>query len=221
MKVYISLPEGGQPGPGVVVIQGQNGVDRSIQETARMLARAGYVAAAPDLYHRDPPDCQDDAPTRRARLRDATVIEDVNVAANFLKAHLRVDSERLGILGFCMGGRAAYLMAAVNPDFKTGVMYYGGNIMQPWGDGPSPFERTSEIHCPILGHFGAEDKNPSPEDMRKFDAELSRLGKVHEFYSYSGAGHGFANIDASSYRPHAAESAWPRTLTFLAKYLGR
>lgn len=221
MKLHVSLPESGGPSPGVIVIQGQGGVDNFIQEATRMLARAGYVAVAPDLYHRDPPDCKDDGPTRRARLRDVTIIRDVNAAASFLKAHKQVDSERLGIVGFCMGGRVVYLMAAANPDLKAGVMYYGGNIMQPWGDGPSPFERTPAIHCPILGHFGEEDDNPSPEDMRKLDAELTRWGKVHRFYPYAGAGHAFANIGSPKYRAHAADASWPRTFDFFARYLGK
>lgn len=221
MKLYVSLPDSRATAPGIIVIQGQGGVDSFIEETTRMLAQAGYAAVAPDLYHREPPDCKDDAPTRRARLRDATVIKDVNAAANFLKAHPQVDGERLGIVGFCMGGRVAYLMAAANPDLKASVMYYGGNIMEPWGDGPSPFERTAEIRCPIQGHFGEEDENPSPVDMRKFDSELTRLGKFHQFYSYAGAGHAFANLGGPKYRAHAAQASWPRTFDFFARYLGK
>ena len=184
-----------------------------------MLARTGYAAAAPDLFHRDGPDCRDDGPTRRARLRDATVIEDVNAAAGFLRGPKQVDGRRLGIVGFCMGGRVVYLMAAANPDLRAGVMYYGGNTMSAWGEGPSPFERTPEIHCPILGHFGEDDANPSPADMRKLDAELEKFGKAHEFHSYAGAGHAFANLGSSNYRAHAADASWPRTFDFFARYL--
>lgn len=221
MRLHVSLPENGGPAPGIIVIQGQGGVDSFIEETTRMLARERYVAVAPDLYHRDPPDCKDDAPTRRARLRDPTVVKDVAAATNFLKAHRQVDKERLGIVGFCMGGRVAYLMAAANPDLKASVMYYGGNIMQSWGNGPSPFERTPEIRCPILGHFGEEDDNPSPEDMSKLDAELTRGGKIHQFYSYGGAGHAFANLGSPKYRDHAAAASWSRTFDFFARYLGK
>lgn len=115
----------------------------------------------------------------------------------------------------------AYLMAAADPDLKASVMYYGGNIMEPWGDDPSPFERTAEIRCPIQGHFGEEDENPSPVDMRKFDSELTRLGKFHQFYSYAGAGHAFANLGGPKYRAHAAQASWPRTFDFFARYLGK
>ncbi len=221
MRLHVSVPESGEPAPGIIVIQGQSGVDRFIQETTPMIAREGYVAVAPDLYHRDPPDCKDDGPTRKARLRDAIIIKDVNAAADFLKAHKQVDPQRLGIVGFCMGGRVVYLMAAANPDLKAAVMYYGGNIMQSWGEGSSPFERTAEIHCPIQGNFGEEDENPSPEDMRRLDAELTQWGKVHEFSSYAGAGHAFANLGGSKYRAHAADVSWPRTFDFFARYLAR
>lgn len=218
MRLYLSLPEGQTPAPAVVVIQGQSGVDDFLEVT-RMIARQGYVAAAPDLFHRDPPNSKDDGPTRRARLRDETVITDVNGAVNFLKAHRRVEAGRFGIVGFCMGGRVVYLMAAANPDFKAGVMYYGGDTMRAWGNGPSPLERTAEIHCPIIGHFGEEDENPSPADMRKLDAELTRHGKVHEFHSYPNAGHAFANLGSPKYRAHAADASWPRTFDFFAKHL--
>jgi carboxymethylenebutenolidase len=219
MRIYGSMPETDRPLPGVVVIQGQSGVDDFLEVT-RMIAERGYAAAAPDLFHRDGPDCRDDGPTRRARLRDETVIQDVTAAIGFLKKNPRVDSGRLGIVGFCMGGRIVYLMAAANRDLKAGVMYYGSDTMRAWGPGPSPFDRTAEIHCPILGHFGADDENPSPSDMQKLDAELSRHGKVHEFHQYANAGHAFANLGSAKYRAQAADLSWPRTIAFFERYLG-
>ncbi len=91
------------------------------------------------------------------------------------------------MIGFCMGGRVAYLMAAVNPSFKASVVYCGGYLFAARGDGPSPFEKTPQIHCPILGHFGQGDVNPSPDDMRKLDAELTKHVHAHKFrYIFSG-----------------------------------
>ena len=115
MRLYLSLPEGSGPFPAVVVIQHQGGVDEFVQEMTKRIAAAGFVGAAPDLYHRDEPNCRDDGPTRRARLRDASVIKDVNASVEFLKGHKSVNREALGIIGFCMGGRVVYLMAAANP----------------------------------------------------------------------------------------------------------
>ena len=145
----------------------------------------------------------------------------MNTTVDFLTGHRMVDGERLGIIGFCMGGRVSYLMAAAHPSFKAAVAYYGGNIMVPWGEGRAPFERTGEIHCPLLGLFGEEDANPSPTDMRKLDAELTRLGKVHEFHSYPGAGHAFMNRRGERYRADADRDSWPKTLAFFAKHLTR
>ena len=217
MRTYVSVPES-KSAPAIIVVQGQTGVDDFV-EFSDLAARQGFVAAAPDLYHRDPPDCKDDAPTRRMRLRDATVIQDINATVNFLKSHNAVDRSRIGIVGFCMGGRIVYLMSSVNRDIKAGVMYYGGDSFSPWGEGLSPFERTAQIHCPIVGHFGEDDLNPSPADMRKLDAELTRFDKPHEFHSYSNAAHAFANFGSGNYREHAANASWPRTFGFFAKHL--
>jgi carboxymethylenebutenolidase len=218
MKLYVSVPEGKGPFPAVVVIQHQGGIDQFVEDMTQRIAGAGYVGVAPELYHRDGPNCQDDGPTRRARLRDVNVIKDVNASVDFLKGHPGVDSERLAIVGFCMGGRVAYLMAAANPSFKAAA-YYGGNIMAPWGEGPSPFDRSGEIHCPLIGLFGEEDTNPSPADMRKLDAELTRLGKVHEFHAYPGANHAFMNQHGNRYHADADRDSWPKTLAFFEKYL--
>ena len=110
-------------------------------------------------------------------------------------------------------------MSAASRDLKAGVMFYGGNTMTAMGDGPSPFDRTREISCPIQGHFGMEDQNPSPEDMRKLDAELTRWGKIHEFHSYAGAAHAFANSGSKNYRPHAAALSWPKATEFFSRHL--
>ena len=221
MRLYVSVPSEAGPFPAVVVIQHQGGVDDFVEEMTQRVASAGYAAVAPDLYHRDGPDCKDDGPTRRARPLDVNVIKDVNATVDFLRGHRSVDAERLGIVGFCMGGRVAYLMAAVNPHFKAAVDYYGGNIMVPWGEGPAPIDRTAEIYCPLLGLFGEDDANPSPADMRKLDAELTRHGKVHEFHSYPGAGHAFMNRRGERYRADADRDSWPKTLAFFAKHLTR
>src|SRR6266540_7564772 len=102
MRAYVSAPDDAQRVPAIVVVQGQTGVDDYVK-FSDMVARQGFIAAAPDLYHRDPPDCKDDAPTRRMRLRDATVIQDINATVNFLKSQKLVDAGWIGIVGFCMG----------------------------------------------------------------------------------------------------------------------
>ena len=102
-----------------------------------------------------------------------------NAVVDFLRNHPSIDGNRLGITGFCMGGRVVWLAAATNPHFKAAVPYYGGNIMVPWGKADkNPFELTSGINCPILFHFGEVDANPSQADMATLDAELTPAGQA-------------------------------------------
>jgi carboxymethylenebutenolidase len=219
MPLYVSTPASGENLPGIVVVHGQSGLEDFIKDTTHMLALQGYAAVAPNLYHRDGPDCKDENPVRKARLRDTSIINDINAAISFLKNHKQVSGGKLGIVGFCMGGRLVYLMSAASKELKAGVMFYGSSTMLPFGEGPSPFERTREIGCAIQGHFGAEDQNPSPEDMRKLDAELTKFGKPHEFHSYAGAAHAFVNSGSRNYRPHAAALSWPKATEFFSRHL--
>ena len=110
--------------------------------------------------------------------------------------------------------------ACVNPEFKAAAVFYGGNIFKALGNGPSPFERSPGIQCPIIGFFGVEDANPSQDDVRKVDAELTRLGKWHEFHSYQNAGHAFHNFNAPErYRWRPARASWAEMLAFFAEHL--
>jgi len=181
----------------------------------RRVAEAGYVGIAPDLYHRNTPEINADHQKRAGSRRDAGVINDVNAAVDFLRGCATADVGRLGIVGFCMGGRVACLMAAANPIFHAAVDFYGGGVYKAWGDGPAPSDRAAEIHCPIQGHFGELDQNPPADEMRTLDAELTRLGKPHEFYFYPNAGHAFNRKGWDGYRPEADAASWPRTLDFL------
>lgn len=218
MRCYVSSPEGAGPFSGVIVAQHAGGVDEFIQTMSDRIAAAGYVAIAPDLYHRDPIP-EDNPLVRMGRLRDANIVADVNAAFEHAKGLEEVAGERIGTVGFCMGGRVAYLMATHIPALRATVVFYGGNIMVPWGEGPAPFDGTEHIKCPVLGLFGEEDTNPSPADVVKIDAELTRLDKAHEFHSYSGAGHAFMNEARPSYREETAEEAWARCLGWFERYL--
>jgi carboxymethylenebutenolidase len=220
MGCYVSTPPQ-TPAPAVIVIQHAGGVDAFIRSMSDRFAEAGFVAVAPDLYHREDPDNSDDPLTRMGRLRDPNIVADGNAAIEYAKSLPEVRAESIGITGFCMGGRVAYLMSAHNPDIRACVVFYGGNIMVPWGEVPAPFDLTGQIKAPILGLFGEEDQNPSPADVAKIDAELTRLGKEHEFHSYPGAGHAFMNEDRPSYRQEAARDAWARCIAWFKRRLGQ
>jgi carboxymethylenebutenolidase len=219
MRCYIEKPEGDPPWSAVVVIQHAGGVDNFVQDMADRIGLAGFVAIAPDLYHRDDPGTSDDALTRMARLRDDTIAQDVNATIEYLSSLDEVRSDAIGITGFCMGGRVAYMMAARNPDLEAAVVFYGGNIMTAWGDGPPPFDQTANVACPVLGLFGADDQNPSTADVQKIEAAMQRFGKTHEFYSYPNAGHAFMNEDRPSYREDAAADAWAKCIAWFERYL--
>jgi carboxymethylenebutenolidase len=219
MRCYVAEPSGAGPYPAVVVIQHAGGVDDFVRTMTDRVAEAGFAGVAPDLYHREEPNSSDDPLTRMGRLRDATIVTDVSAAIEHARALANVRGDRIGITGFCMGGRVAYLMAAQNAALRAAVVFYGGNIMVPWGDGPAPFELSERIGCPVLGLFGEEDGNPNPADVAKLDAELTRLGKAHEFHSYAGAGHAFMSEGRPSYRPEAAADAWRRCLAWFDRHL--
>jgi carboxymethylenebutenolidase len=219
MRCYVSAPEGGEYLPGIVVIQHAGGVDTFIQGMTDRFAAEGFVAIAPDLYHREDPNTSDDALTRMGRLRDNNIVRDVNATVEYLKDLPEVQAERLGITGFCMGGRVAYMMSAHNHEMKAAVVFYGGNIFVPWGEGLAPFDLTDRIEASIMGLFGEDDPNPSPADVAKLDQRLTELRIEHEFHAYPGAGHAFMNENRPSYREEAARDAWQKCIRWFNQHL--
>jgi carboxymethylenebutenolidase len=218
--LYASVPRGSGPFPAVVVAQHGGGVDKFIQTICDRLAEEGYAAVAPNLYHRITDDMLADGSRPVQHLKDPEIVADINAAVDFLRNHSAIDGERIGVTGFCMGGRVTWLAAASNPHIKAAVPYYGGNIFVKWGSPEkTPFELANQINCPILFHFGELDANPSQDDMRKLDAELTRLGKSHQFYTYPGANHAFMDFTGERHHQEAADASWPRTLEFFARHL--
>lgn len=219
MNLYVSEPSGSGPFPGVVVIHAAE-LNQFTRDVADRLSGDGYAAVCPDLYHRITESMLADGSTPFNHLSDPEIVLDVDATVEFLRNHPSVLRDRVGITGFCVGGRVAYLAAATNSHIKAAVPYYGGNIMVPWGKATrNPFELTSQINCPILFHFGETDTNPSQSDMAKLNAELTRLGKSHQFFTYPGAGHAFMDHTGVRYEKAAAEASWPRTLEFFAAHL--
>jgi carboxymethylenebutenolidase len=221
MDLYASVPSGSGPFPAVVIAHPASGVGEFTQSIADRLATEGFAAVAPDLFHRVTEAMLADGSARTAFLNDAHIVADINATVDFLRNHPAIDGEKLGVTGFCMGGRITWLAAATNPHFKAAVPFYGGNLMVARGDATqSPFELTNGINCPMLFHFGGIDGNPSPEDMQTLDAELARLGKEHQFHTYPGADHAFMDFSQPTrFHQQAAEAAWPRTVAFFAGHL--
>ena len=183
MRLYLSQPEGKGPFPAVVVIQNQDGVGEFTQEMTRRVAQAGYFAVAPEIYHREgePKTPEQTASIKHSR-RDANVIDDIDATIKFLRGCANASTEKMGIVGFCMGGRIAFLMAAASKSFKAAVDFYGGGVYSKWGDRPAPAELAANVSCPVQGHFGELDKNPPPDEMRRLDAELTKLEGARVFF---------------------------------------
>lgn len=235
MNVYVSTPSTGGPAPGVVVIQHIGGVDTFIQTICDRLAGAGYIAAAPDLFHRQkdnilaevaemPADSPDRMPKLYGKLqqfKDSEITRDVQATANMLKDHEMVSGQPVGITGFCMGGRVAYLMAARIAELSAAAPFYPGAVLNSWGDeGSTPLEETSNINCPVTGFFGKDDQNPSPEHVEMMENELTKHSKEHTFHSYDGAGHAFMDFSNSNmYREGPAADAWPKLVAFFDEKL--
>lgn len=217
VRCYVGVPDHPRPRAGVVIAHHGPGLDETMFDVVHRLNRAGYAAALPDLFHRFAPGT--DMMQKIQQLRDEHLIADMNAALAHLKS-LAPAVEPFGVTGFCMGGRVTYLMACASREFKAAAVFYGGQILKQWGDSPAPFERSKDISCPVLGFFGAEDTNPSPDDVAKIDAELARLGKWREFHTYRNAGHAFMNfLNPERYRHRAAQSAWPQLVAFFDEYL--
>ena len=197
--------------PGVLVCMHGPGLDEFIQEQCRRLDEAGFVAVAPDVYHRQ------EAPGLSPRERAAMLEDDeilVDFAASTEHLHAHSDPDRQLVVGFCMGGRLSYLWAA-HSDVNAAAVFYGGNIMQSWGGGPTPFDRSAEIECPLRGFFGNDDANPSPADVDRIESRLRELGKDFSFHRYDGAGHAFLHPERPTFRPRAAADAWSKCIEFL------
>ena len=221
MGIYLGMPQGNGPFPAVVVSQAAGGVDEFIQTIVDRLAAQGYAAVAPDLYHRTTEEIERaTGKTRRQLLDDTEIVADINATVSFLQNHALVNGQRIGVTGFCMGGRVVWLAAVSNTNFKAAVPFYGGFIKDAWGQATkSPFELSGNINCPMQFHFGEIDLNPSLDDMARFDEELTRLGKPHEFHVYPGADHRFLDHTFTAYQQEASELSWARTLDFFAANL--
>ena len=131
---------------------------------------------------------------------------------------------KVGIIGYCSGGRQAYLAACTLPGLDAAVACYPGGVAEgAAGVTPrqpvDPLDLTKDLGCPLLGFFGREDKRPSPEHMAKIEEELKKWEKTHELHSYEKAGHAFFAVDRPSYRPEAAVDGWNKVFQWFGKYL--
>jgi len=218
MGMLIDAPGGDGPHPAVLLMFHRGGLDDFTKGRLAALREGGYVACAPDFYHRCPDGYQ--GGDCKQFLRDSEIIDETRAAADYLRARPDVASDRLYILGHCMSGRMALMGAArVDAGFRGCVVFYGGGMFLSWGDeSEAPFAWIGAIPCPVIGFFGDHDVNPSPEDVNRIDAKLTEASVPHTFHRYPNVGHGFQNPahDAPETRA-ASQDAWAKALDFLGK----
>ncbi|MDH2428910.1 dienelactone hydrolase family protein [Sphaerisporangium sp. TRM90804] len=226
LEAYLARPLGEEPRAGVVVIHHLPGYDAATKEIVRRFAASGYAAICPNLYSREgagvSPDDQAAAARAKGGVPDEQVVGDVAGAAAHLNS-LDHANGRIGVIGYCSGGRQAFLVAC-SLEIDAAVDCYGAFVVT---NPPAQFplkatplvSRASELSCPLLGLFGDEDNHPAPDEVAELSAHLEKLGKDFEFHSYEGAGHAFFSVDRPAYRPAAAIDGWKKIFAFFGRHL--
>jgi len=221
MDILVFEPEGAGPHPGIVVAQhlpvAHEGLEKDpfTIDVGERLAAAGFACVIPFVFHWWTPET--DIQVKRDEFDDARCVADMQAGYDLLTGLDSVDSARIGIMGHCWGGRVSWLASCHNPNYKALATLYGGRIeLAMGGDGTPPIDLTANIPCPVLGIFGNDDKNPSPEQVDNLEAALKAAGKEYAFHRYDGAGHGFQDfVNPDRYRETQAEDAWEKVLVFL------
>ena len=218
MSTYIAAPDGPGPHPAILVIAGMAGPGTTEFQAAERLADNGFAGVVPDLFHRGPVCAtREELERRRRALQNVDTIADINATIDYLGDQTFI-ADRIGIMGFCMGGRVSYMMASRNQAIRAAVDCYGGGMFDADGPGPTPFETTADINCPVLILDGEKDQHPSPEQVGQIATELERLGKVHEVHIYPEVGHAFMSPGPRS-RPEVIDDAWSRIFGWFGQHV--
>lgn len=224
MPVYYARPANAQNPPVILVAMEIFGLHEYIRDVTRRLGKLGAFAVAPDYYFRkgedltkitEPPKLMPIVNTKP----DAELFSDLDATVAWAKSQ-GGDTNRLGIMGFCRGGRTVWEYAAHNKDLKAGVAFYG-SLVDPeaqksiWPK--SPTELAPEMKAPVLGLYGEADQGIPVTQVEAIKAALHNAGKTAEFKIYPGAPHGFHADYRASYRKEAAEDAWNEMIAWFKK----
>lgn len=210
LPIYISIPDGEGPFPTVLLFMHRPGMDKPQQIICDDLAKAGYLAIGADSYR--------DGQLNQETYSDGSIFEDFAITLTYAKTLENVIAERIGIIGFCMGGRHAYLSAARYSELKAVVSYYG---FPTRGDDPTntPIDLVSDMSMPILGIFGGQDPLIPMENVNSFKEVLLNASEENCVEVFEGVQHGFLSPSSPRHVPDAAAQAWMKTLEFYRKYL--
>jgi carboxymethylenebutenolidase len=214
---YAARPAGPGPFPTILVIEEIFGVHEYIKDVCRRLAKRGYLAVAPELYARladlsAMTDVQDIITKVILKAPDATLLADLDSTAAWAATD-HGDPARLGVLGFCRGGRDTWLYAEHNPRLKAAVAFYGA-VAGPRSDiqPKTPLDQAQLLKCPLLGLYGGQDTSISQKDVQGAAAIARAMGKRVEIKLFPDAGHGFHADYRPSYNPKDAQAAWAMAL---------
>ena len=223
VPAYRAMPMGGKNLPVILVVQEIFGVHEHIKDLCRRLAKKGYFAVATELYAR-----QGDVSRLTdfqeifqivGKVPDAQVMSDLDATVAWAKATGKADVAKLGITGFCWGGRIVWLYAAHNPNLKAGVAWYGRLVGDADERHPKhPIDVVGSISAPILGLYGGADQGIPVETVERMRAALKEAGKTGEIIVYPDTPHAFNADYRPSYRKEAAEDGWKRMLDWFKKY---
>lgn len=209
---YLSVPSTPGRKPAVIVIQEWWGVNDWVREQTDRFSQKGYVALAVDLYRGKVTSSMEEAHELSRGLPQDRAIADLKAAVDYLSARDDVDPQRIGVIGWCLGGGYALALATNDPRPKATVVNYGSLVTDP--------DAITKIQSPILGNFGGADRGIPAEDVKKFGAELTKYGKLADIKVYDGAGHAFMNPNnTQGYDAVAAEDAWGRIDRFFDRNL--
>lgn len=226
LKGYVTHPPGTGRFPGIVVLMEAFGITLHIKGVCERLANAGFSAVAPDIFHGDVfayTDMEKIGPKIQG-LRDDQIMNEITESLHWLTTRSNVDPNRLGVIGFCMGGRLAFLAnCRLAHQLKVAVSYYGGGIAPAGADRfgrTPPIGELGTMQAPMLLGYGADDQGIEPAEHARIAAALSAAKKRYTLAVYPGAGHGFLCEERASYAPQVADTAWKEILAFLAANLG-
>lgn len=218
MSAYVAAPGQGTKAPGLLVLQEAFGVNAHIRDVAERFARQGYVAIAPELFHRTGPGFEGDYgnfPACMPHMQALTpegMIADARAAFDWLQKSSRVLPNATACVGFCMGGRASFLANSGLP-LKAAISFYGGGIV------PGLLPRVEQQHGPILFFWGALDSHIPKEHVRAIIDAMQEAKKTYVNVEFSDANHAFFCDARPAYKETAAKQAWDLSLRFLATYV--
>jgi carboxymethylenebutenolidase len=219
MPCHLARPATGGPYPGLVVVQEAFGLNGNIKNITDRFAAEGFVAIAPNLFFRFPDNVVPYSELPRAiamvgKLDDEQVVRDMNAAVDYLKS-LREVKPNIGTVGFCMGGRVAFLAACRIGEVKAAVPFYGGGMVTPRQPGAkAPIDYVGDLRAKVLAFFGGKDAFIPVTEVDKFREALQKANKNAEVVFYPDADHGFMCDERPSYHPQHAKEAWAKTVEF-------